>query len=348
MELIKAAVKLWQINISKTPVRKFNDPDNQPSYFSLFCSVVGALIGTLEDLPVVVASYHLAVTPVCAAPAKKYLKSAAGIAALTASVVNSSWKLLVLHFRTTCEWFSRKEIDRKLLEKLLNLLLFVLFFLFFGLVDQTLTHLSVPRYLLFGFYGFILVAMAIKSCKNLTEAKDCISNEVIIWLKAMIQQVTISVYCLVLFSTIVTFTATAILIIVDKISWESKSVYTGPLGPGWDAKADGAMFVYQTTELQNSMFEIEFFIEEKGNLVQVNKSLFNTINNRIYLGKFEDFMGNHPDPYLRALPCDSALPYLNNVSASIESSRRHMGVSQCLIIIGLELSKTLNNQEELN
>ena len=288
MELIKAAIKVWQIKTNKTPVRKFKDPDNQPSYFSLFCSVVGALIGTLEDLPVVVASYHLAVTPVCAAPAKKYLKSAAGIAALTASVVNSSWKLIVLHFRTICDWFSRKEIDRKILEKLLNLLLFVLFFLFFGLVDQTLTHLSVPRYLLFGFYGFILVVMAIKSCRNLTDAKDCTSNDVIIWLKAMTQQVTISVYCLVLFSAKVTFTATTILILVDKISWESKSVYTGPLGPGWDVKADGAMFIYQTIEVQNSMFEIQFLKEENGNLVQVYKSVFNTISNRIYLGKFED------------------------------------------------------------
>ena len=202
MELIKAAIKMWQINTNKTPVRKFNDPESQPSYFSLFCSVVGALIGTLEDLPVVVASYHLAVTPVCAAPAKKYLKSAAGIAALTASVVNSSWKLLVLHFRTICEWFSRKEIDRKILEKLLNLLLFVLFFLSFGLVNQTLTHLSVPRYLLFGFYGFILVAMAIKSCKNLTDAKDCTSNDVIIWLKAMTQQVH---YLCVLFSFVLNY-----------------------------------------------------------------------------------------------------------------------------------------------
>ena len=46
MELIKAAIKVWQIKTNKTPVRKFKDPDNQPSYFSLFCSVVGALIGS--------------------------------------------------------------------------------------------------------------------------------------------------------------------------------------------------------------------------------------------------------------------------------------------------------------
>ena len=155
------------------------------------------------------------------------------------------------------------------------------------------------------------------------------SNDVIIWLKAMTQQVTFSVYCLVLFITIVTFTATTILILVDKISWESKSVYSGPLEPGLDAKTDGAMFVYQTVEMKNSIFEIQILAEENGKLAVVNKSLFNTINNRIYLGKFEDFMDKYPEPYLRTLACDAVLPYLNYTSPSVESSRRYMGNSQC-------------------
>ena len=41
MELVKAAVKLSEIKANKTPVKKFNDPDNQPSYFSIFSSLVG-------------------------------------------------------------------------------------------------------------------------------------------------------------------------------------------------------------------------------------------------------------------------------------------------------------------
>ena len=132
----------------------------------------------------------------------------------------------------------------------------------------------------------------------------------------------------------------------------SHSVPTGLVGPGLDAKSDGAMFIYIRMKLPG-FYRVTIYDKNNASVAQSMK--VNQILNRLYIGQFEELSHLEDGTLVKAIPCSRIIPMKKKIDASafiMDSSENadNVDFSQCKIILRMkyEANEMWNHFRKLN
>ncbi len=216
LELIIFVAKVCTFLHPQTQVQDINTEPRIRADFPLFTATVTLLVGSLEDLPVTLVTYNIAVTPDLEVPAKEQLKSWSGLAALVASAINTTWTAIVLQqdvFEKSCYCANR---NRSCVEKFCNCCLFLCFCVVAILVVGLVTDAWTPKRVVPIFYGVVFVYMGSRAHADYN-ADDTVDPDfkVCMHLYYFCQAVTVSAYGFILFPTVIAFTTSSFVVLVS-------------------------------------------------------------------------------------------------------------------------------------
>ena len=130
----------------------------------------------------------------------------------------------------------------------------------------------------------------------------------------------------------------------------SHSVPTGIVGPGLDAKPDGAMFVYLRMKLPDHYY---ITIYDKNNNSIARSMQTNELLNRLYIGQFKELSHLKDGTLVKAIPCSRIIPMQKKIDASAFiglAPKDNVDFSKCKIILRMkyETDKKWNHFRKLN
>ena len=117
----------------------------------------------------------------------------------------------------------------------------------------------------------------------------------------------------------------------------SHSVPTGIVGPGLDAKPDGAMFVYLRMKLPDHHWVT---IYDKNNNSIARSMQTNQLLNRLYIGQFKELSHLKDGTLVKAIPCSRIIPMKKKIDAStfiwFPPPKDNVDFSKCKIILRMK------------
>ena len=113
------------------------------------------------------------------------------------------------------------------------------------------------------------------------------------------------------------------------------SVPTGIVGPGHDAKPDGAMFVYLRMKLPDYYWVT---IYDKNNSFIARSMQTNQLLNRLYIGQFTELSHLKDGTLVKAIPCSRIIPMKKKIDKStfIGLPKDNVDFSKCKIILRMK------------
>ena len=115
----------------------------------------------------------------------------------------------------------------------------------------------------------------------------------------------------------------------------TKSIKADTNGPGLDARQDGAMFVTMVYELPNC-YHVGLYDNRNVNIA--NSASVYQIQNRLYIGQFNELEHLKDGILTKAIPCSRAFSFLDRIDKSLfdlKSSFLHIDFSNCKLIFRL-------------
>ena len=99
------------------------------------------------------------------------------------------------------------------------------------------------------------------------------------------------------------------------IQWEgTRAVIADKIGPGLDSRTDKAMFVTMVYELPN-WFHVGLYDNRNVNIA--NSASVYQIQNRLYIGQFNELENLKDGTLTKAIPCNRVFPYLDKIDESL-------------------------------
>ena len=233
------------------------------------------LSGLLEDFPALLLILYASSLPGCGTPTRYELGSAITMTTVVSSMLNSLWTMILLFCELRgCYGFH---------DALLNVLAMVKMD---SLKEDNITNKfsckkTLARAGKFLLYGFIFLLFTGNFCIGLMTMGQITRS---------ISFVPLGSYPLSL----------------------SHSVLTGPVGPGLDAKPDGAMFVYIRMKLPG-YYKVTIYNKDNTSIAESMR--VNQLLNRLYIGQVEELSHLKDDTLVKAIPCSRIIP-MKKIDAS--------------------------------
>ena len=270
------------------------------------------MTGLLEDFPALLLIFYASSLPGCGTPTRYELGSAITMTTVVSSMLNATWTRILLAFELY-GCFSCKDAHLPMVKKACKVGHYV---------TKTFSCksplASTGKLLLHGFISLLFIG-------NLSVGTMAIGQ-------------------------ITRFTS-----FVPSGSYPvslSSSVPTGPVGPGLDAKVDGAMFVYVHMKLPG-FYRVTIYDKNNASVAQSMK--VNQILNRLYIGQFDELSHLEYGTLVKAIPCSRIMPMKKKIDASafiMDSSENadNVDFSQCKIILRMkyEANEMWNHFRKLN
>ena len=270
------------------------------------------LVGLCEDFPVVLAVFYPTVMPMCGIPAKQKIRSGVTVATIISSMLNSLWTMFCLFCelwgcakKEFCCFAIQKDSDVEDSDK--------------NSCEQNNRQTTTKR------------------CLK-KSSKTCMRQRFI-----TVGKIMLSILIFIIFSTTFSLGFLTISHVLGFISLNSiftmfptptdpfnlrPYAFSSHYGPGLDAEADEAMFIYLHYKLPDW-----HYISLNNN---TKSATFRHIINRLYIGQFHELSHLKDGTLKKAVPCTRAMPFLQNVYQQMVSA-------DCKMIFTLKYFPTYNN-----
>ena len=119
------------------------------------------------------------------------------------------------------------------------------------------------------------------------------------------------------------------------IQWEgTRAVIADKIGPGLDSRTDAAMFVTMVYELPN-WYHVGLYDNRNVNIG--NSASVHQIQNRLYIGQFNELEHLKDGTLTKTIPCVRVFPFLNKIDESIFkwNNSKKSDFSSCKLIFRL-------------
>ena len=93
----------------------------------------------------------------------------------------------------------------------------------------------------------------------------------------------------------------------------TKSIQAGRIGPGLDSRQDAAMFITLVYELPN-WYHVGLYDNRNVNIA--NSASVYQIQNRLYIGQFNELEHLKDGTLTKVIPCNRAYPFLEHINES--------------------------------
>ena len=269
---------------------------------------VRVLIGLTEDLPVMILLYYSVVARFCGVPAKQERYSSITVATIVSSMLNSMWTMFILYWdlfgcnKKISDAHCCCTVIRSMYEQTSML---VCYCGFCGCVTNSnckcvclAVHKPLPlspaspynrckrmslrigKSVLFGFIFLLYLGIFTLSAMTLSNAyhKPVLD-------KAIIQE-----------------------------SEVTRAVIADEIGPGLDARPDAAMFITMVYELPN-WYHVGLY--DNRNVNVANSASVYQIQNRLYIGQFNELEHLKDGTLTKVIPCIRVFPYLDKIDESL-------------------------------
>ena len=253
------------------------------------------LTGLMEDFPVVIVTFYIAVSPTCGTPARQEVGSVVTMVTILSSMLNSLWTMVILFCELcSCQKFC-KNIAPCCRQK-----------------DDTSSK------------------QTSKSCghntcnSSFTRSKGCRPSKH--FCKGMLTTVgkmLLFGFIFLLFSgnfvmgmlTIVQITGSISLapIGVENPLFLRHFVTADGAGPGLDAKRDEAMFIY--IEMKPTFLQVVLYDDEDND--KFTSAWTKQIMNRLYIGQCEELSHLKDGTLIKAIPCSIVFSFMDKVDESL-------------------------------
>ena len=249
------------------------------------------LTGLLEDFPVVIVTFYIAVSPTCGTPARQEVGSVVTMVTILSSMLNSLWTMVILF----CELYSCRKFCKNLRCQ--------------NQKDDTSSKQT---------FKSCCHKISFARSRGFKPSKHCCKG-----MLTTLGKMLLFGFIFVLFSgnfvmgmlTIVQITGSISLapIGVEDPLYLRHFVAADGVGPGLDGKRDEAMFIY--IEMRPTFLQVILYDDEGND--KLTSAYTNQIINRLYIGQFEELSHLKDGTLIKAIPCRRAFSFVDNVDETL-------------------------------
>ena len=350
IEVILMIHRFWKfirerLRRSKTAVIGYNSLSDRLGMTVKF------LVGLLEDLPVVVLLYYSAVIPFCGVPASRERSSPTTIATVVSAMLNSMWTMFILYWELCgC---NKKFSDARCCCTVIRP------------VYELPTFMSICYC---GWCGCVTTSncgcFCLGQCqgkqRNYSKAKlktsresggslkKCLRNTFYVG-KILVLGVVFVVFMAIFVLSAMTLSFVNVKPILEKslvtVGELRREIQADVIGPGLDSRTDSAMFVTLVYELPN-LYHVGLY--DNRNINIANSASVHQIQNRLYIGQFEELEHLKEESLTKAIPCTKVFPFLDKIDQKLFQWNNLQQVNitdflNCKLIFRLMYYPTNNN-----
>ena len=303
-------------------------------------------IGLMEDLPVVILLYNSVAMPLCGIPAKRESSSPTTIATVVSAMLNSMWTVFVLCW----DLFGCYNIMSNA-----------------QCWCNTIRSEIEPQTSMFVWFCGCCGCAAISVCRCLclrrnqtgppsgsSAPRRCAPIGIIIKICKRILKGIFFLIILVIFGGIFLLSTMTLSLAYNRPTLDRAMVVMGPsstaikadkFGPGLDARPDAAMFATMVYELPN-WYHVGLYDNRDVNIA--NSASVYQIQNRLYIGQFNELEHLKDGTLTKAIPCNRVFPFLDKIDGSLfrwnNSQKINMkDFSNCKLMFRLRYYPTNNH-----
>ena len=309
--------------------------------------IIRLLIGLLEDLPVVLLLYYAVTIPICGVPAKRESSSPTFIATVVSSMLNSMWTMFMLYWElcgctkklsnAECCW----AVIRSIYEP--HILLSICYCGYCGCATSSncrciclrQNHANPPS-------NNSGPEPSFKCGKRVKKLALHIGRTL---LCGIIFVIFISIFILSAMTISIVYKDPVLEQSIVRVGPSSKSIKADKIGPGLDSTTDAAMFVTMVYQLPN-WYHVGLYDNRNVNIA--NSASVYQIQNRLYIGQFNELEYLKDGTLTKAIPCARIFPFLEQINETFfqwnNSQKLNLSdFSNCKLIFRLRYYPSDNN-----
>ena len=288
---------------------KITQRSEHSSWSSRVGFTIRLLIGLMEDLPVVILLYYSMVISVCGISILDERLSTTTIAVVVSSMLNSMWTMFILYwdlfgcYKKIVNAQCCCTVIRSVYEQV------SLFVCYCGLCGCAATSKC----------GCLCLGQS-QVEKSPTESSEMMTQSRYKRIAILIGKIILLVFiCLLYLGIFILSIITLCLLFNVSLpeGWglveaeHTRSIKADIIGPGLDARQDGAMFITMVYDLPN-WYHVSLYDNRNVNIA--NSASVNQIQNRLCIGQFNELEHLKDGTLAKVIPCSRVFPFLEQIS----------------------------------